>query len=142
MKKFGILIICIVMSLAVPLSVSAAGTWSGSGVYIPTQYGEKWNVKQDSIMKVTEPGSVYEITDLNRYSAYISNTYDFEGNSIENSFYWYNKSRLAYVKLINVSTVRKMSFVFSEEYYVYCAEYDSSYKLIRAGDWNTTGDVL
>lgn len=142
MKKFGILIVCIMIALAVPLSVSAAGTWSGGGVYIPTQYGEKWNVKQDSIVKVTDPGNVYEITDLNRYSAYISNTYSFEGNSIENSFYWYNKSRLAYVKLINVSDVRKMSFVFSEEYYVYCAEYDSSFKLIRAGDWNTTGDVL
>ncbi len=142
MKKFKIIILCVIIALVVPLSVSAAGTWSGSGVYIPTQYGKMWNVTAGSIEKATDPGSVYEITDLYKYSAYLSNDYSYEGNYIENSFHWHNKSRLAYVKLIKVNGGQKMSFVFSDEYYVYCAEYDSSFKLVKAGDWNTTGDVL
>ncbi|MCM1307062.1 MAG: Ig-like domain-containing protein [Butyrivibrio sp.] len=142
MKKFSIIVFCIIAALALPLRVSAAGTWSGSGVYIPTQFGKMWNVAQESIEKAENPGSVYEITDLYKYSAYLSNDYSYEGNYIENSFHWHNKSRLAYVKLIQVGKGQKLSFVFSGEYYVYCAEYDSSFKLIKAGDWNTTGDVL
>lgn len=142
MKKFKIIILCIIIALALPISVSAAGSWSGSGVYIPTQYGKMWDVPADSIEKALNPGSVYEITDLYRYSAYLSNDYLYEGNYIENSFHWHNKSRLAYVKLIQVKKGQKMSFVFSDEYYVYCAEYDSSFRLIKAGDWNTTGDIL
>lgn len=142
MKKIKIIVLCILIALAAPVCVSAAGVWVGSGVYIPNLYGQMWNVPADSIAKAANPGNVYEITDLNQYSAYLSNDYGYEGNDMENSFHWHNRSRLAYVKLIRVEGGQKLSFVFSKEFYVYCAEYDSSFRLIQAGDWNTTGDVL
>ncbi len=142
MKKIGIFILSVLIVFAVPFQARAGSIWSGSGVYVPNRYGNAWNVTADSIAKAEDPGSVYEITDLNRYSAYLSNDYSYEGNFMENSFHWHNKSRLAYVKLIKVAGGQKLSFVFSKEFYVYCAEYSPDFRLIKAGDWNSTGDVL
>ena len=61
---------------------------------------------------------------------------------MDKSFYWYNKSRLGYIKLIKVTPGQEISFLFSAEKYVYCAEYSGDFKLLADGIWLTTGDVF
>lgn len=122
-------------------TVKADSMWTGSGVYYPDRQGAEWNVAASDIIKISNPASVYRVGDIDRYSAYVSNSPERIGNSMEKSFAWHNKSRLAYVKLFKVSPGQKLSFVFSKTYYVYFAEYDKNYKLLNDGQWLSTGDV-
>lgn len=133
-----ILLIC----MAAPATLSAASYWTGNGVYMADKQGEYWGVNVTYITKVSEPGPVYQIKDIDSYSAYVSNSPEHIGNSLEKSFTWHNHSRLAYVKLLAVTPGQQISFVFSDEFYVFCAEYNSSYQMVKDGDWYTTGGVL
>ncbi len=142
MNKIKLILCGALICIFIPLSIYAATIWKGKEVYYPDKSGVLWEVKAESIEKVTNPGAVYSINDLSEYSAYITNQVAFIGDKIEHSFYWYNKSRLTYVKLIKVVPGQDVSFLFSAEKYVCCAEYDSSYTLLRDGDWLTTGDTL
>ena len=91
------LILCIIAAILIPLRVSGAAYWQGNNVFNPDE-GTLWGVTKDEIVKVTDYKRVYSFDDINSYSAYITNNPGFLGNSIENSFFWFTKSRLAYVK--------------------------------------------
>lgn len=142
MNKLKLILFGVLICIFIPLSIYAASIWTGKEVYYPDKSGILWEVNAQSIEKVTNPGDVYSISDLSEYSAYITNQVELIGNKIEHSLYWYNKSRLTYVKLIKVKPGQAVSFLFSAEKYVCCAEYDSSYTLLRDGEWLTTGDTL
>lgn len=142
MKNGKYIFISILFFIAIPFIITASAAWNGHEVYYPDRSGDLWGIKEDSIEKVTNPGAVYNISDLSSYSAYISNRTELIGNSMDKSFYWYNKSRLGYIKLIKVTPGQEISFLFSAEKYVYCAEYSGDYKLLVDGSWLTTGDAF
>lgn len=142
MEKFKIVVISIVILITVPLQIKAASIWTGNGVYNSSLQGIRWEVDSNSIAKVNDISRVYEINDISSYSAYVTNIESFVGLNIRYSFYWYNRSRLAYVKLIKVNPGQEISFLFSEERYVYCAEFDKNFTMVHYGDWMTTGDKL
>lgn len=140
MKKIIYKIITIITIIMIlPLRASAADYWTGNSVYKPEEHGNDWNVAASQILKVTSPGRAYSLDDIDSYSAYITNEEERVGFTIDKSFYWYNKSRLAYVKLFKVTGGQEISFVFSDEFYVYCAEFNSSYEMSEDGDWFATG---
>ena len=124
--------------LLVPMTISAAVYWSGKD-YLNVNEGDEWGITEDRILKVTNPGRAYDLEDIGRYSAYISNKPSYVGNKIENAFYWFNKSRLAYVKLFKVSGGQSVSFLFDKSIYLYCAEFNKDYVLINDGRWGTNG---
>ena len=142
MNKTKFIFISVLLFMAIPFIISAATMWNGYEVYYPDRSGDLWGIKEDSIEKVSNPGAVYNISDLSGYSAYISNRTDLIGNTMDKSFYWYNKSRLGYIKLIKVTPGQEISFLFSAEKYVYCAEYSGDFKLLVDGSWLTTGDAF
>ena len=139
-KKIVQIIAAAALVLLVPVQAAAAAYWSGSSVYHPDKQGVSWGITSDKITKITSPGRVYSVSDIDRYSAYMTNEEERVGNSIEDSFYWYNQSRLAYVKLFKVNAGSEISFVFSKEFYVYCAEFDRTFHMLEDGDWMATGD--
>ena len=140
MKKIRRIIAIFLIILAIPMQVTAASVWTGNGTYNGNEIGEAWGVSADEIAKITTIPVTYKINDMSSYSAYITNSTERLGNSMEKSFGWYNKSRLAYVKLFKVTPGQEISFLFADELYVYCAEYDSEYKLVNEGNWFSTGD--
>ena len=142
MNKLKIVLMGIGMLLMIPFQTNAASLWTGNGVYKEDMIGYNWGVTSDMIAKEENPGRVYPIEDLSTYSAYITNVDTLEGNNIKDGFYWYNKSRIAYVKLIKVNPGQEVSFLFSKERYVYCAEYSSDFTLVNYGKWLTTGDKV
>ncbi len=142
MNKIKVVIISVVILITIPLQIKAASMWTGNGVYISSLYQKKWEVQSDSIAKVESIPKVFEINDISSYSAYISNNETFTGLNISQAFYWYNKSRLAYVKLLKVNPGQEISFLFSEERYIYCAEFDENFTMVHHGNWMTTGDKL
>ena len=140
-KKIKLSIILLLLCVMVPITVMGADYWTGNGVYEPDKEGETWGVMASEVTKVTSPGTVYSIDDISKYSAYITNHADLIGQPFSKSLYWYNKSRLAYVKLFRVSGGQDISFLFTDNFYVYCAEYDSGYTLLNDGSWYSTGDT-
>ena len=138
-KIFYRIIAGIIISVFLSSQVMAASYWTGSSVYKPDQEGDDWGVTASQIVKVSAPGEAYSVSDIENYSAYITNEEERVGLTIDKSFYWYNKSRLAYVKLFQVTGGQEISFVFSDEFYVYCAEFNSSYVMVEDGDWFATG---
>lgn len=142
MNKIKAILFAVLTVGLIPLVVNASAMWSGNSVYNEALIGDSWNVEADEIVKEYKPGRVYSIDDLASYSAYISNINTLVGKNIRDGFYWYNKSRLGYVKLIKVKPGQEVSFLFSEERYVYFAEYSSNYTLLKEGSWITTGDKL
>ncbi len=134
------LILCIIAAILIPLRVSGAAYWQGNNVFNPDE-GTLWGVTKDEIVKVTDYKRVYSFDDINSYSAYITNNPGFLGNSIENSFFWFTKSRLAYVKLFKVKPGQKVSFLFNRSIYLYCAEFDTDFRLVKDGNWGTNGTV-
>ena len=122
------LILCIIAAILIPLRVSGAAYWQGNNVFNPDE-GTLWGVTKDEIVKVTDYKRVYSFDDINSYSAYITNNPGFLGNSIENSFFWFTKSRLAYVKLFKVKPGQKVSFLFNRSIYLYCAQACQGWKL-------------
>ncbi len=140
MNKIRAVLFAVLITGLIPIMVSASSIWTGKAVYNEELQGSCWGVKADEIVKEYNPGRVYDIDDLSSYSAYISNNSVMVGNNISEGFYWYNKSRLGYVKLIKVKPGQEVSFLFSEERYVYFAEYGSDYILLNEGSWITTGD--
>ena len=111
-RGLKILLVALVI-LLVPMTISAAVYWSGKD-YLNVNEGDEWGITEDRILKVTNPGRAYDLEDIGSYSAYISNKPSYVGNKIENAFYWFNKSRLAYVKLFKVSGGQGVSFLFDK----------------------------
>lgn len=142
MSKVKIIILSVIIFITIPIQTIAAFIWTGNGVYKEELLGTLWNVESESIEKVENISRVYEIDDIVSYSAYVTNVEDLVGLNIKESFYWYNKSRLAYVKLIKVEPGQEISFLFSKEMYIYCAEFDKNFTMIHYGNWMTTGDKL
>lgn len=142
MNRIKAILFAVLIIGLIPLAVNASSMWTGNGVYKEELSGSNWGVKADEIVKVYNPGRVYNIDDLSQYSAYISNINTMVGNNIKDGFYWYNKSRLGYVKLIKVKPGQEVSFLFSKERYVYFAEYSGDYTLLKEGSWITTGDKI
>lgn len=140
MKRTVRIIVMALLLFFLPVQTGAASYWSGSSVYYPDKQGESWGVTADRITRITSPGRVYSVSDIDKYSAYMSDEEERVGNAIEESFYWYNQSRLAYVKLFGVKGGSEVSFVFSDEFYVYCAEFDSTFHMLEDGNWMATGD--
>ena len=140
MNKIRAVILGVILFMEIPLMVMASGMWSGKEVYCPDKIRQLWEIKASEIEKVSYPGAVYSIDDFLNHSAYITNHKEYIGAPLEGSFYWYNTSRLGYIKLIKVTPGQEISFLFSEEKYVYCAEYDKEFKLLYEGHWMTTGD--
>lgn len=140
MNRIRTIILGIILFIAIPVVITASTIWMGYEVYHSDKIGDFWGISDEDIQKVTNPGAVYNISDLSGYSAYISNRTELIGKNMKDSFYWYNKSRLGYVKLIKVKPGQEISFLFSAEKYVYCAEYDKDFKLLVDGSWLTTGD--
>lgn len=101
-----------------------------------------WGVGEERLTKITDIKRVLNIDDITTYSAYITNNEKFVGEKIENAFTWFDKSRLAYTKLIKVEGGKTISFVFSDSVYLYCAEFDEEFRLLKDGDWKTIGDTL
>lgn len=133
--------ICVVLILLMGSQETGAATiWSGNGVYKSALIGQYWGVDQGSVAKVAIPGDIYSINDITTYSAYMTNSAELIGNTMGESFRWYNKSRLAYVKLFKVTPGQNVSFLFSDSYYVYCAQFDSNYLLVDDGKWLSTGE--
>lgn len=136
-KLLGVVIIlCILLA---PVSVVAATYWTGTDA--TNTYGATFAVKPEQIVKVENPGKVYRLSDINNYSAYITTAVGHIGKTIDKAFYWYNNSRLAYVKLFKVTPGQNISFVFSDNQYVYCSEFDESFVMVEDGTWMSTGDV-
>ena len=117
----------------------SAEYWTGNSVFKPEEQGIDWGISASQITKVLSPGRAYSVKDIGDYSAYVTNEEQRVGNTLDKSFYWYNRSRLAYVKLFKVTGGQEISFVFSDEFYVYCAEFDSSFRMLEDGDWMATG---
>ena len=136
-RGIKILIVTLVI-LLIPITISAAVYWSGKD-YHNANEGEMWGVTHDSILKIENPGRAYNISDIGSYSAYVTNNPAYVGNKIENTFYWFNKSRLAYIKLFKVNGGQSVSFLFDKSIYLYCAEFDKDYVLINDGRWGTNG---
>lgn len=133
------LLLAVVLGLLVPVLVTASDVWMGTNVS-STMY-DKFNVATDRITRIDNPGSSYRVKDIDNYSAYITTASDFLGQTIDKAFYWFNKSRLAYVKFFKVTPGQNISFVFSDNQYVYCAEFDSNFNMVSVGHWMDTGDV-
>lgn len=138
-RKIIIFVLAVLASLAVPVFVTADTYWTGKDAS-GTMY-DKFMVTAEGIAKVDDPGAVYRLTDIGSYSAHITTGSDFIGQKIETAFYWFNKSRIAYVKFFKVTPGQEISFVFSDNQYVYCAEFDSQYSMVCNGTWMGTGDV-
>lgn len=136
-KRVKILIISLIVIL-VPAVVLAAAGWSGKDYHNENE-GEEWGVKAENIVKIENPGRAYSLRDIDRYSAYISNKPSYVGSLIENAFYWFNGSRLAYVKLFKVEGGQSISFLFDKSIYLYCGEFNGDFVLIDDGVWGTNG---
>lgn len=141
MKKWKIFLVLAAIILMVPVELMASSVWSGKDVYKEDLTGTQWGVKAQDIAKINDPGEVYSIDDMESYSAYMTNDADDMGKTIDQAFFWYNKSRLAYAKLINVEGISKVSFVFQKELYLFCAQFDQNFRVTDLGLWMTTGDV-
>ncbi len=139
-NKITAIILLVVFLL--PNRVWAATILTGKEIYHGDEIGNFWGVSSDSITKITSPGSVYSINDFGTYTAYATNNVQFVGNSFEKSVNWNGKSRLLYLKLFKVTPGQSISFVFDDEYYVSCAEYNTSFKLVDEGDWFSTGETI
>lgn len=142
MKKIKTAIIAVLILALLPIQVSGSNYWTGRGVYYPEKISECWDITEDEIIKETQPGRVFSIDNFENYSAYFTDVEEDVGKDISEAFRWANKSRLGYVKLIKVMPGQEVSFLFSEERYVYCAEFTGDYKLIKTGVWMSTGDVF
>ena len=142
MNRIKVVIISIMILITIPLHIKASSVWMGNGVHNSDLYGIRWQLDSDSIAKAEDISRVYEIKDISSYSAYISNLDSFVGLNIRDSFYWFNQSRLGYIKLIKTNPGQEISFLFSKERYVYCAEFDKNFTMVHYGDWMTTGDEL
>lgn len=142
MKKIKTAVIAVLILILVPLQISGADYWTGNGVHYPDKFEEYWEVQAVEIFKETDAGRVYSIENIDMYSAYVTDYEEDIGKDISKAFRWINKSRLGYVKLIKVRPGQEVSFLFSAERYVYCAEFTSDYKLIKTGVWISTGDVF
>lgn len=142
MKKIKTAVVAVLILALIPLQVNGSNFWMGNGVYYQDKYLEWWNVTSDEIIKEIAPGRVYSINDLATYSAYYTDFEEDVGNDVSKAFKWMNKSRLGYVKMVKVNPGQEVSFLFSEERYVYCAEFTGDYKLIKTGEWISTGDVF
>ncbi len=140
MNKGRIILVLILLILLIPTEVKGDTVWTGNGVYYEDYIGEYWGVKSDEIEKVLSTEKTYALNDIQNYSAYISNRPKDIGNLMEESFYWFNKSRLAYVKLFEITPGQEISFLFSENFYVYCAQYNEKNILIDDGVWLSTGE--
>ena len=138
LKIFGVIAAILIM---IPVEIMASSLWTGNGESHVDLYMQPWGVTGERIAKVNNPGEVYSINDLETYSAYITNNPSLLGNSIDQAFWWYKKSRIAYVKLINVEGTGRISFLFEKELYLYCAQFDSQLRMVDDGLWMTTGDV-
>lgn len=142
MKKIKAALIAVLVLALIPLQVSGSTYWTGNGVHYEDKYGKWWGLTEDMICKETNVGRVYSIDDIENYSAYFSDFAEDIGNDIEKAFRWINESRLGYVKLIKVTPGQEVSFLFSEERYVYCGEFTEDFKIIKLGEWISTGDVF
>ena len=142
MKKIKTAIIAVLILALIPIQVSGSEYWTGCGYYCANKLSFSWNITADEIYKEIQPGRVFSIDDFENYSAHFTNVEEDVGNDISKAFRWINKSRLGYVKLIKVTPGQEVSFYFSEERYVYCAEFTGDYKLIKTGEWMSTGDVF
>ncbi len=140
MKRIIRIIILTAIILFIPVQLMGADYFTGNG-YKGVE-NEFWGVTSDRLVKITDPGTVYDIKDITSYSAYATNAPRLIGNDIAQSFSWFNKSRLLYAKLLKVQGGQEISFYFAKSYYVYCAQYNSSFKLIDDGVWATTGDKV
>ena len=129
-----VLVLCLL-----PQQIRGAVLWTGCDYFNENDL-QIWGVTADEITKVTNPGRVYSFSDLSNYSAYISDMPSYIGNKIENSFHWCNRSRLGYIKLFKVKGGSNVSFLLGENFYVYCAEFDSNFIMLDDGLWRTTGD--
>ena len=132
MNKIKVVIISVVILITIPLHIKASSVWMGNGVHNSDLYGIRWQLDSDSIAKAEDISRVYEIKDISSYSAYISNLDSFVGLNIRDSFYWFNQSRLGYIKLIKTNPGQEISFLFSKERYVYCAEFDKNRNRIKS----------
>ena len=141
MKKIFLIACMLTILAAVPVK-AATQIYKGRELINLNAINEPWGISADRIEKITNSGNVFSIDDMANYSAHITNDKAFIGNSMEESFKWINKSRMTYLKLIKVTPGAKVSFVFDKEFYVDCAQYDSSFRLIDDGVWNSTGDVI
>ncbi len=140
MNKFKILIVTFFILMLIPIQSRAAAVWTGNGVYYADKKGTDWGISADQIAKYSGGAKILSISDIASYSAYVSDSAEKIGKTIDKSIFWFNKSRLAYVKLLKVTPGQDISFLFSEERYVYCAEFNSKYVMVRDGSWITTGD--
>lgn len=137
-RKIYKIIAIIMIFIMVPIQVFGATYWTGKDVYNSNQ-GKEWGVSQESITKIKTPGRAYDVSDISQYSAHITNNENYIGKTVENAFFWINKSRLAYVKLLKVEGGQDVSFLFDKSIYLYCAEFDKNFVLINDGSWGTDG---
>lgn len=137
-KKVRNFFIIFIIMMLIPLRVSGNDYWTGSDYFNPNE-GAAWGVTHDRIQKIENPGRAYRINDIGSYSAHITNNIRLIGESIENAFFWINKSRLAYVKLFKVKGGQNISFLFDKSIYLYCAEFNSSFIMVNDGRWGTNG---
>lgn len=142
MKKIKTALIAVLILVLIPVQASGSNYWTGNGVYYQDKYLKWWGVTSEEIYKEISPGRVFSIDNIDSYSAYFTDFEEDIGNDISKAFKWMNKSRMGYVKLIKVTPGQEVSFLFSEERYVYCAEFTGDYKLIKTGVWMSTGDVF
>ena len=137
-NKIRNIISIIIVMMLFSIQVSGADYWTGNDYFNPNE-GTVWGVTHDRIQKIENPGRAYLINDISSYSAHITNNYRYIGKSIENAFFWINKSRLAYVKLFKVKGGQNISFLFDKSIYLYCSEFNSSFVMVNDGAWGTDG---
>lgn len=149
MKKAVVVIVSIIIVSVIYITyVKASSYWTGNNVCdkdvidngVTTD--KYWNITPDRIYKVNDPGRVYSFNDITSYSAYVSNNTSYIGSYMPKSLYWWNYSRLLYVKLFKVVPGQEVSFIFSNTYYAYCAEYNGDFYLVNDGKWITTGEKV
>lgn len=140
-KKIKFLASVVLIMAFIPIQTMAGAYWEGKNVYKEELNGVYWGVSAAQIIKTPSPDRIFEINDIESRSAYITNNAALVGNTIENSFCWYNKSRLAYVRLIKVTPGQTLAFSFPEELYVYCAEFNNNMELVDEGDWFSTAST-
>ncbi|MGN0369138.1 MAG: Ig-like domain-containing protein [Butyrivibrio sp.] len=140
-NKIKIMAAVALITTLIPLQTMAGAYWEGKNVYREDLYGQYWNVNAGEIIKTTNPGRIFDINDIENYSAYITNNAELVGNTMEKSFCWYNRSRLAYVRLIKVTPGQTVAFSFPEEFYVYCAEFNKNMELVDEGGWFSTEET-
>ena len=138
-KKIRYFLVIAAMLMIGGIPAYAAEIWTGSEYYDNNQTAA-WGITEDRIIKGVNPGRVFSIREIEQSSAYATTRRADIGKKIEEALYWYNRSRLVYVRLFKVEGGQRVSVLLSNPVYMLCVEFDSDFVMVDDGSWISNGE--